>query len=197
MSDIFNLQDKDGRWFKFYAQQMGNSCTVASARIAKEYYTNSVIGEDALRGIATLFEYNSTNRGIPALRDDVTKAKDWDTSGGYEEITLKVLKSEPLPIPEARSVSATPDLLRTASRNHPVLIGWRWATGGGHVTVCVGSMSKFPDQVVILDPYFGLQYLSLGLAGASSFTYKPVDKSGVILSTGIHEISKTFFIVTT
>jgi hypothetical protein len=189
---VFNEKDIDGRWFRFAHQQMGNSCTIASAKMAKEYYSNSVIGEDALRGIATLFESGGTHRGISPLDPRVAAARNWETTPGYKELTIKVLKAQPVPIPGARLVSATPDLLRRASRNHPALIGWSWDSGGGHCTVCVGATKADPDLVVILDPGYGLQYVNLDERVGNSFVYTPIHKStGAIAARGKHTAVNT------
>jgi hypothetical protein len=194
---IFNEKDLDGRWFKFDHQQMGNSCTIASAKIAKEYCTGSVIGEEPLRGIATLFEKGATNRGISSLDPRVAAARNWETTAGYRELTLKVLKAQPVPLPNARLVTGTPDLLKNASRNHPVLIGWSWASGGGHCTVCVGGLKADPNLVVILDPGYGLQYVSLDERVGGSFTYTPINKTtGNAAGKGVHRPSTNTFITT-
>ena len=190
---IFNEKDADNRWFRFDHQQMGNSCTMASAKIAKEYYTNTTIGEAALRGLATLYRANATNRGISALDDRVTDALNWETTPGYAALTLKVLKAQPGPIRTANRVSSSMKLLRKATRNHPVLIGWSWTTGAGHCTVCVGPLKADPDLLVILDPAFGLQYVNVQETVGNMFTYTPINKAtGNIAKTGKHRPGNTF-----
>lgn len=190
---VFNTKDIDGRWFRFDRQQMGNSCTIASSKIAKEYSNNSVIGEDALRGIATLFDKGATHRGISPLEARVTAARNWETTPGNRDLTLKVLKAQPFAIPGARMMQASPDALRNASRNHPVLIGWSWNTGGGHCTVCVGATKADPDLVVILDPGYGLQYVNLDERVGSVFTYTPII-NGAVAAIGKHKAGNTFIV---
>lgn len=190
---IFNEKDIDGRWFKFAHQQMGNSCTIASIRMAKEYYTNTLIGEEALRGIATLFEKHAANKGISMFDPAVVAAHNWETTGGYAELTLKVLKAPPSPVLAAKIVSASPDQLRKATRNHPILIGWSWDKGGGHCTVCVGPTKTDKDLVVILDPGYGLQYVNLDDCIGNLLIYKPINKlTGKIANTGKHKLNNTF-----
>jgi hypothetical protein len=195
----FREKDIDGRWFEFDHQQMGNSCTLASAKIAKEFHSNQIISESALRGLATLFIFGSTNKGISSLEQIVTNSHNWETTPGWWEITLKVLKAQPLPIPN--SIYASTDLaarLRNASRNHPVLIGWSWAGGaGGHCTVCVGPTKADPDMFVILDPGFGLQYISRNDMVGNSFSYSPIDKTtGAVAATGTHMPGSNTFLIT-
>jgi hypothetical protein len=190
---IFNEKDIDGRWFKFAHQQMGNSCTIASIKIAKEFSTNSLIGEAALRGIATLFDTHQVHKGISMLNPAVAAAHNWETDGGYAELSLKVLKAPPSPIIGAKIVPASPDLLRKASRNHPVLIGWSWDAGGGHCTVCIGPTKMDKDLVVILDPGYGLQYVNLDDCIGNLLIYKPINKrTGNIDGTGKHKPNNTF-----
>jgi hypothetical protein len=143
--------------------------------------------------LATLFEFGATNKGISPLGPRVAAARNWEATPGYKELTIKVLKAQPLPIPGARLTTASPDLLRSATRNRPVLIEWSWAGGGGHCTVCVAPTKADRDQVVILDPGYGLQYVSLDERIGNMFVYKPINKvTGAIADTGNHRQGNTF-----
>src|SRR6516225_8725503 len=123
---IFNEKDIDGRWWKFDHQQLGNSCTIASSKVAKEYYHNKTIGEEALRNLATLFESGGQNTGQALIGSGLEDARDWENEPGYKELTIQVLKAQPLPIPAAKIVASSVPLLKAATRNKPVLIGWSW-----------------------------------------------------------------------
>lgn len=70
----FNVMDIDGRHFQFDHQQKGWSCVPAAVKIAKECFHNQIIGEDALRGVATLFgqdEEDARQRDLLAERETV------------------------------------------------------------------------------------------------------------------------------
>jgi hypothetical protein len=187
----FNVKDRDGRWYKFDHQQLGSSCTIASARTVKEYYHNTSIGEGALRGLAALFETHNENKGISQFAPQVQAAHDWETTGGNVDITLHVLKAQPLPINSARMVTANRNLLKSANKNHPVLIGWTWVLGGGHCTVCVGKTKTDENTVIILDPYYGLQYVDLTVLDGGRFVYCPA-----VNVKGIHHTDVNTFITT-
>lgn len=187
----FNVKDRDGHWYKFDHQQMMKSCTIASAKIAKELYYNTSIGEQALRGIAALFEKDIENEGVSPLSTQAQNAHNWDNKAGKLKITLHVLKSQPFPIHSARKEAANKNLLKNANKNHPVLIGWDWERGGGHCTVCVGKTKSDENTVIILDPYYGLQYVDLNVLDGGRFVYRP--KPNV---KGIHYPDDNTFIIT-
>ena len=100
--DVFNDKDIDGRWFRFDHQQMGGSCTMASTKIAKEFFHNQRMGEEALRGLANLFEADLANTGVSSLSRKVARKHNWEWTGADQFLTLQVLKAQPLPIPSAR-----------------------------------------------------------------------------------------------
>lgn len=171
----FNAKDIDGRWFQFDHQHLGNSCTLASCKIAKEFYHNMPVGEEYLRGLSTLIEYGATNKGISPMARIVTNSHNWDLSGAGVAQTVGVMKAQPLPVHSARSMHPTIDVLRSATRNRPVLAGWLWQAGGGHFTVCVGPTKTDRDLFVILDPWYGLQYVSADEAVRGTLMYHPID----------------------
>ena len=171
----FNEKDIDGRWFQFDHQHLGNSCTLASCKIAKEFFHNRPTGEEYLRGLSTLIKKGKTNQEISPLAANVTQAHNWDIAGAGVNQTVGVMRAQPLPVPSAHSVTPTVDVLRSATRNRPVLAGWRWLTTGGHFTVCVGPTKSDRDLFVILDPWFGLQYVNADEAVRGTLFYRPID----------------------
>jgi hypothetical protein len=171
----FHLKDIDGRWFNFDHQQLGNSCTLASCKIAKEFYHNQPVSEEFLRGISTLVAFNATNQAISPLSQIVVNSHNWDLTGAGVEQTVKVLKVQPLPIANARAAAAGIGVLRNGTRNRPVLAGWLWQAGGGHFTVCVGPTRTDPNLLVILDPWYGIQYVNVDEAIGGTLMYAPID----------------------
>lgn len=175
----FRQKDADGRWFEFDHQQMGNSCGPASVKIIKQLANNVIVGEGALRGVGTIATHNAANMGISPLAADVTAAKNWELSPTGLKVALAMLKSEPSGVRDAQQAKGNyRDHLAKANRNHPILIGWLWSTGGGHFNVCVGPLKADPSLFVILDPALGIQYLSLDDAVGNTLYYKPGNAVG-------------------
>ena len=58
--------------------------------------------------------------------------------------------------------------LRKCTQHKPCIVGWLWTGGGGHWTVCNGP-TKDGSELVILDPWDGIQYIKNDLADFDSY----------------------------
>jgi hypothetical protein len=185
---VFNAKDIDGRWWRFAQQQKDMSCGPTSVRIAKELFHNQNIAEEAMRGLVGMQYSGASNTGQSLV--DAAKASEqrWRQHGAIEDMVLPAVKRQPLPIPNAHFVHGIQHL-RTASRNHPAILGFNWDGGGGHFVVCVGPTRTDASLFVVLDPDGGLQYLSADDAVGTAFYYKPsygargeIDRRGYIFT---------------
>jgi len=185
---IWKLKDLDGRHFTFPQQNRGSSCGPTAVRITKQLYHNREIGEEAIRGAVGLRHLGTANTGQSLAAAAAATSAMWDVSGTMERFVLPAVQREPFPIPMAHFVHGIAQL-RTASRNHPAILGFNWAGGGGHFVVCVGPTKTDHSLFVILDPDGGLQYLSAEDAVGGTFFYKPtyglvgkIDRVGFIVT---------------
>jgi hypothetical protein len=170
--DIFNAKDIDGRHWSFAQQQKDMSCGPTSVKIAKELVHNQKIGEEVIRGSVGLQYSGRANTGISLIQAARASDGRWRLHGAIEHMVLPAVKKQPLAIPNARFVQGLQPL-RSASRNHPAILGFNWDGGGGHFVVCVGPAKVDPSLFVILDPDGGLQYLSADEAVGNAFYYNP------------------------
>ena len=185
---IFNEKDDNGRWWKFNEQNRDCSCGPASVKIVKEYFHNTSIGEDAIRGLLGSIINPIEDRSL--LEADIDTCAIWDRDGTIENVVLSALHKNPYPITQAKMVQGI-DPLRKCSRNHPSILGFNWDGGGGHFVVCVGPVTAVSDRFVILDPWFGLQYLEWTPAHGDELIYTPkgeatkstIDNAGYIVTT--------------
>lgn len=169
---LFHSKDIDNRWWSFAQQNKNMSCGPTSVKITKELYHNKTIGEEVIRGLVGLQYSGASNSGISLEQAARDSDQRWTQDGAYEDKVLPAVKREPLAIPGAYF---TKDIsqLRSASRNHPAILGFNWDAGGGHFVVCVGPTKTDDTLLVILDPDGGLQYLSTEEAVGSTFYYTP------------------------
>lgn len=193
---IFNEKDLDQRWWKFSEQNKNCSCGPASVKIVKDYYGNKEIGEEAIRGLLGLIIQDAAHTGKPLLAAEVETAPIWDHWGTLLPVVMKALQSEPCRIPQARLTKGL-DGLRHSTKNYPALLGFWWRksgtssiVGGGHLVVCGGPLKSNPDSFVILDPWYGLQYLHAADAVGDQLFYTTPDGM-------VGEIAPEGYIITT
>lgn len=173
---IFEVKDMDQRWWKFSEQNKNCSCGPTCVKTAKELYFNKIYGEDAMRGLLGLIIQEKLHTGKKLLEADIETCPIWDAEGTIERVVLKAMQKEPGRIPQARLVHGIGEL-RLCSRNYPAILGFNWEKGGGHFVVCVGPTRADPDLFVILDPWFGLHYLSAQDAVGNALFYVTPDAS--------------------
>ena len=170
--DIYNAKDIDGRHWTFSRQQKQMSCGPTSVKIAKELSHNRKIGEEVIRGSVGLQYSGKSHTGVSLIQAAKNSDQRWKLHGAIEHMILPAVRKQPLSIPKARFVQGL-EALRSASRNHPAILGFNWDGGGGHFVVCVGPTKIDPSLFVILDPDGGLQYLSADEAVGNTFYYSP------------------------
>ena len=170
----WRVKDPDGRWWEFDQQNRGYSCGPTSAKIAKMLYHNKPLAEAAVRGRIGLDYAGQLNQDVSLTDGDTMSAQRWTGVGTYETKVLAAMVAQPLAIPGARFVREKPaEHLRRTSRNHPAVLGFNWAGGGGHFVVCVGPLKSGPPRFLVLDPDGGLQYLNAADFSGDSFKYRP------------------------
>lgn len=173
-----NGRGPDGVWHKFNIQQRGNSCVCASVLMVKQAINPAASGkltEEIIRNSIAASETGQLHSGTSLFAASVTGAHNWETSGTDENMAVRALALQPYPV--RGQVMRGPDQamlthLNKVSPNRPSMIGWRWADGTGHFTVCTGQADQDPTRLVIIDPYFGFQTVPNTLAGLSD--YRPV-----------------------
>lgn len=169
-------KDVDGRWHDYVLQERGNSCGPACVAIVKRGFHNlaaNQISEEQIRGAVALAEGHRLNEGISTLGAQAISAHDWVNVGSNNAGLIQVLKKSPAPVPNARdggglSAAAFLERLRQCTPRKPCIIGWNWQGGGGHWTVCAGP-TKDGSQLLILDPWTGVEYIPNDALGYLSY----------------------------
>jgi len=169
-------KDKDGRWHHYVLQERGNSCGPACVAIVKRAVYDLVptqLSEQEIRGLVALAEKGKLHEGISALSDAATSAHDWANVGSLNGGLIKVLQANPHRISTARdaggmTADAFLDELRKCTPKKPAIVGWNWSGGGGHWTCCIGP-TKDGTELVILDPWEGIQYVPNSNPGYMSY----------------------------
>lgn len=187
---IFEVKDNDNRWWKFAEQNKNCSCGPACVKIVKDYYFNTDIKEEAIRGLLGLIINKVMHTGKPLLAAEVETAPTWDNVGTTLSVVLEALQSEPCRIPQARLVKGLDGLLQS-TRNYPALLGFVWresstssVVGRGHLVACGGPLKSDRNSFVILDPWYGLQYLHAPAVGDQLSYTTPDGVTGVVDSVG-------------
>lgn len=164
-------KNRDGNWFEFLLQKKGNSCGPASVLIIKQLYNPGAryqFSEDVFRGLVGLAERGRLNTGVSSISRHAGGLHDWTRNGSEPAPLVQILKAQPSPIPMARPVVGSAELvldaLKKSSSKRPAIVGWWWGQrgdrgNGGHWTVCVGP-TKDGKDLTILDPWNGIQYVS-------------------------------------
>ena len=168
-------KDVDGHWHELILQQKGNSCGPACVLIVKMAWhpgAKDKLREPEVRGIMALHESGKTHTGVSALSMETVGLHNWKNVGSNRDPLLKALQSTPFPVPSARGVTlaaaAMLEALRACTPKMPAIVGWNWAAGGGHWTVC-GGPTKDNSQLIILDPWEGVQYVQNTLSGFQTY----------------------------
>ncbi len=169
-------KDKDGRWHQYVLQERGNSCGPACVCILKRSFyrlASNAVSEKYIRGLVALAETGKLYQGISPMSLQAVNAHDWKNAGANNGGLIDVLRSNPHPIVKARdgggkSRDALLTELRKCTQHKPCIVGWLWNGGGGHWTVCNGP-TKDGTELVILDPWDGIQYVKNTLAEFDSY----------------------------
>lgn len=170
--------DVDGHHYDLIVQNKENSCGPASIRTVIKLVKNEDVAEDYLRELVEIAEEGGAYGGSLGQGGVILTggAHDWDPSGGGTWLVPAALSAAKIPCTQGTSVAT---LLRTTNKK-PAIAVVAWTGGGLHYVVVAGKTKQTPSKLVILDPYYGLQYV--GFAAAPE-TYRPVDSGGTVLST--------------
>jgi hypothetical protein len=79
------------------------------------------------------------------------------------------------------SKSTNPDDLLRTTKKRPAIVVVTWTGGSKHYVVAAGPNER-GDQLIVLDPFYGVQSAPIGPTGLGS--YRPVDSTGKVLATG-------------
>ncbi len=175
-------KDVDGHHYDLIVQNKENSCGPCSIRTVIQLVKNEDVGEDYLRDLVELIEEGDSAYGGSLGQGGVVVtggAHDWDPSGGGTWMVPAALAAAK--IPNTKGADLAP-LLQT-SRSKPAIAVVAWTGGGLHYVVVAGK-TKAGDKLVILDPFYGLQYATL--SGKTINNYKPSDKTGILAEATWH-----------
>jgi hypothetical protein len=169
-------KDKDGHWHEYILQQRGNSCGPACVTMIKTIFhpiAKMQLREPQVRGNIALFEQNKQHTGVSSVSTEAISMHNWKDVGSNRGPLISELRTQPFPVPSARPVSNLAPAkmlveLRKCSSKNPAIVGWLWNGGGGHWTVCVGP-TKDKSELIILDPWDGVQYVSNNDPGFMSY----------------------------
>lgn len=170
------VKDIDGRWHDYVLQERGNSCGPACVAIVKRGFHNlasNQISEEQIRGAVALAEGHKLNTDVSTIGAEAIAEHDWINVGSNNGGLIEVLKKSPAQVPNARdgggmSADAFLEKLRECTPRKPAIIGWNWKGGGGHWTVCAGP-TKDGTQLLILDPWTGIEYIPNDPIGFKSY----------------------------
>ena len=167
--------DVDGHHYDLVVQNKENSCGPASIRTVIKLVKNEDVGEDYLRELVEVAEEGGAYSGSLGGGGVVITggAHDWDPAGGGTWLVPQALNAAKIPCAQGASLAP---LLQTTNKK-PAIAVVAWTGGGLHYVVVAGKTVKAPSRLVILDPYYGLQY-----APTAMNTYEPVDAQGKVLS---------------
>jgi hypothetical protein len=174
--------DVDGHHYDLVVQNKENSCGPASLRTVIKLVQNEDVGEDYLRDIVEALEeggiHDSGYAGSLGKGGVLVSggAHDWDPSGGGTWLVPAALAAAK--IPNTQGASTAP-LLQTTNKK-PAIAVVAWTAGGLHYVVVAGLTKARPARLVILDPFYGLQYADV--TGTTIGNYVPVNSQGTVLS---------------
>ena len=160
-------QDSTGSQHSVCAQALDSSCLAACTAMVCRAHGKST-DERLARDMISKYEVNS----VPTWKTDVALGFIWNEQGTLLTSASQALSN--LGIHSAytwKTQENTDNLkkkIRLCSPNKPGITRIEWQDGGGHfVTVC-GLINQV--NVLILDPYYGLQEISfLNLPNYSAF----------------------------
>ncbi|MEO6833015.1 MAG: hypothetical protein ABI378_10925 [Chitinophagaceae bacterium] len=172
-------KDVDGHHYELVVQNKENSCGPASIRTVIKLVMNQDIGEDYLRELVEMAEEGGNYSGSLGSGGLMITGgdHDWDPSGGGTWLVPAALKSAKIPCTQGTSIAA---ILETTSKK-PAIAVVEWSNGGLHYVVVVGK-TRAGDKMVILDPFYGLQYADC--TGNRLNEYNPQDERGNRLADG-------------
>ncbi len=173
-------KDEDGRWYEVPVQSKENSCGPTCIRIVIKLVNNKDVSEEYLRELVEFVEEGGGYSGSLGTTGVLIGggAHNWDPGGGGTWLIPGALGSV-RPAIKATLVT-NPNVLLTTAQKKPAIAVVAWTAGGLHYIVVAGKNSA-GNKLVILDPFYGLQYVSV--AGSTMANYEPKNSSGVALAS--------------
>jgi hypothetical protein len=173
-------KDVDGGWHEIPIQTQKNSCGPCSIRLVIKLVQNKDVGEDFLRDLVEMAEEGGAFGGSLGRGGVVISggAHDWSPSGGGTWLVPAALAAVRPEI--AISNSTNPDDLLRTTKKRPAIAVVSWSGGGMHYVVAAGP-NRNGDQLIVLDPFYGVQAAPIGPTGLGN--YQPVDSAGTVLAT--------------
>ncbi|HTQ06469.1 MAG TPA: hypothetical protein VMI54_21565 [Polyangiaceae bacterium] len=171
--------DVDGGKYTIPIQTEENSCGPCSVRLVLKLVNNEDVGEDALRAAVEFAEEGGAYTGTLGQGGVVGASghHDWSPSGKGTWFVPTVLKGSGVECKQGTDL----DAIFQSTKKKPAIAVVAWNGGGLHYVVVVGK-TKANDKFIVLDPFYGLQYV--GFSGSTLSDYKPVDANGKQVATG-------------
>ncbi|WP_346864422.1 papain-like cysteine protease family protein [uncultured Draconibacterium sp.] len=184
----YKRKDRDGRWFEILLQGKDNSCGPACVLIIKQLIHPNAkyqLREPQIRGLIAQAEHDTLHTGSSSIGSETIALHDWRHVGSCNPPLMTILKGNPFPIRNVRYASSSKkrlfEQLNACSTKKPAIVGWAWAAGGGHWTVCIGP-TRDQQYLIILDPWNGIKYVQndetnftkYQSTGKLEFTYQPL-----------------------
>ena len=172
-------RDEDGHHYQLVVQNKENSCGPASIRIVIKLVKNEDCGEDYLRELVEQAEEGGGYGGSLGGGGVVVSggAHDWDPTGGGTWLVPAALQAAKIKCTQGPQLSP----LRLTTSKKPAIAVVSWAGGAGLHYVVVAGRTKAAGKLVVLDPFYGLQYAPFPPTLTSH--YQPVDAQGHVLAT--------------
>ncbi|MFN0115244.1 MAG: hypothetical protein ACKVPY_11260 [Paracoccaceae bacterium] len=172
---IVDARGPDGVWHNFTIQQHGNSCVCATVLIVKLALYPEAKGrltEAMIRNAIAMKETGQMNTGTSLFDASITHAHDWEKQGTNPQMAVMALGLQPNPVRGTvlpKDETGFLEKMKASTPKNPCLVGWRWAKGGGHFTVCTGPAAGDPTKLVIIDPQVGFRTVGADAAGIKNY----------------------------
>jgi hypothetical protein len=190
----------DGGFHRLALQQENMSCGPAGIRYVYQLINNRELGEDFFRGLVERAEAGAAGaayQGSLGQEGPVTPSGQhfWVGSGTSFDALKKAFEAVR---PKITCMNGGRNLLLSTTRIKPAIATVQWLRGGDmHYIVVAGPLQRRnpalagrtppvqpPHYYLVLDPYYGVQFLEKDRQGGLS-GYQPLDpNTGRVLGTG-------------
>jgi hypothetical protein len=180
----------DGKWHYIDRQNLGNSCGPACVRMVVQMVKGVRIGEAYFGGLIAVAESGATPQTVNPLSDTAVNSHNFSAAGTLSDYLLTALRDAKVSTAKKADSSTTNwgTVWGACSVKAPAIISVAWTGGNAHFIVVAGPLSGSTDKILILDPAYGIQQLSL----TAPTTYTPRmggGSTGLILATGNLQVS--------
>lgn len=174
LGNIIDETDEDGGWHKIPIQTQENSCGPCAIRIVIQLVNLEDVGEQYLRELVETIEEGPNYRGGLGKGGELVPggAHDWSPNGKGTWMVPAVLDAVKPPIKSIYNTDLR--LLFNTTKSKPAIGVVQWSTGDLHYVVVRGK-NKNGDKLKILDPFYGVQ--SVSIVGGHLDNYQPIDKN--------------------